>query len=161
LIIHDDSAALTTHLVAHAVQPAVSTIGSAGAIHPFLSCSRTEANKSSTVRSFRVSGAMVLAATVFAHESAAFSVHVLAGAGVDVRLSCRVGSGCAEEAGERGDGFEEQGVSAGLLVGGAAGTELGDGAAVFGLGGKLADPGGHGGVLEGGRAAGCGAASRG
>ena len=33
----------------------------------------------------------VLAATVFAHESAAFGVHVLAGAGVDVRLSCRVG----------------------------------------------------------------------
>jgi len=103
----------------------------------------------------------LLAATVFAHESAAFSVHVLAGAGVDVRLSCRVGSGCAEEAGERGDGFEEQGVSAGLLVGGAAGAELGDGAAVLGLGGELADPGGHGGVLEGGRAAGCGAASRG
>jgi hypothetical protein len=31
-----------------------------------------------------------------------------------------VGSGCAEEAGERGDGFEPQGVEAGLLVGGAA-----------------------------------------
>ena len=72
-----------------------------------------------------------------------------------------MGSGCAEEAGERGDGFEEQGVEAGLLVGGAAGAELGDGAAVLGLGGELADPGGHGGVLEGGRAAGCGAASRG
>ena len=55
----------------------------------------------------------LLAATVFAHESAAFGVHVLAGAGVDVRLSCRVGSGCAEEAGERGDGFEEQGVECG------------------------------------------------
>ena len=105
----------------------------------------------------------VLAATVFAHESAAFGVHVLAGAGVDVRRGCRagVGSGCAEEAGERGDGFEQQGVDAGLLVGGAAGAELGDGAAVLGLGGELADPGGHGGVLEGGRAAGCGAASRG
>ena len=52
-------------------------------------------------------------------------------------------------------------LSAGLLVGGAAGAELGDGAAVLGLGGELADPGGHGGVLEGGRAAGRGAASRG
>ena len=105
--------------------------------------------------------ALLLAATVFAHDSAAFGVHVLAGAGVDLRLSCRVGSGYAEEAGERGDGFEEQGVSAGLLVGGAAGAELGDGAAVLGLGGELADPGGHGGVLEGRRAAGRGAASRG
>jgi len=106
---------------------------------------------------------LVLAATVFAHESAAFGVHVLAGAGGDVRRSCRagVGSRCAEEAGERGDGVEQQGVEAGLLVGRAAGAELGDGAAVFGLGGELADPGGHGGVLESGGAAGCGAVSRG
>src|SRR5512135_881648 len=106
---------------------------------------------------------MLLAATVFAHESAAFAVHVLAGAGVDLRPGCRagVGSGCAEEAGERGDGFEQQGVEAGLLVGGAPGAELGDGAAVPGLGGELADPGGHGGVGEGGRAAWGGAASRG
>ena len=59
-----------------------------------------------------------------------------------------VGSGCAEEAGERGDGLEQQGVGAVLLVGGAAGAELGDGAAVLGLGGELADPGGHGGVLR-------------
>ena len=105
----------------------------------------------------------VLAATVFAHESAAFGVHVLAGAVGDVRCGCRagVGSRCAEQAGERGYGFEQQGVDAGLLVGGAAGAELGDGAAVLGLGGKLADPGGHGGVLESGGAAGCGAASRG
>ncbi len=72
-----------------------------------------------------------------------------------------MGSGCAKEAGERGDGFEQQGVEAGLLVGGAAGADLGDGAAMLGLGGKLADPGGHGGVLEGGRAARHGAASRG
>jgi len=73
-----------------------------------------------------------------------------------------VGSGRAEEAGERGDGFEQQGVEAGLAVGGAAGAELSDGAAVLGLGGELADPGGgHGGVFEGGRAAGRGAASRG
>ena len=106
---------------------------------------------------------LLLAATVFAHESAAFGVDVLAGAGVDVRRGCRagVGSGCAEETGERGDGFEQQGVEAGLLVGGAAGAELGDGAAVFGLGGKLPDPGGHGGVFEGGRAARRDAASRG
>jgi hypothetical protein len=46
--------------------------------------------------------------------------------------------GCVEEAGERGDGFEQQGVEVGLLVGGAAGLELGDGAAVLGLGGELA-----------------------
>ena len=105
----------------------------------------------------------MLTATVFAHESAAFGVHVLAGVGGDLRPGCRagVGSGCAEEAGERGDGFEQQGVEAGLLVGGAAGVEFGDGAAVPGLGGKLADPGGHGGVFEGGRAAGRGLASRG
>ena len=110
-----------------------------------------------------ISGSQLLAATVFAHESAAFGVPVLAGAGGDVRRGCRagVGSGCAEEAGERGDRFEQQGVEAGLLVGGAAGVEFGDGAAVPGLGGELAGPGGHGGVFEGGRAAGCGAASRG
>ena len=46
----------------------------------------------------------------------------------------------AEHAGERGDGFEQQRVDAGLLVGGAAGAELGDGAAVPGLGGELAHP---------------------
>ena len=105
----------------------------------------------------------LLAAAVFAHESAAFGVDVLAGAGGDVRRGCRagVGSGCAEEAGECGDGFEQQGVEAGLLVGGAAGAEVGDGAAVPGLGGELADPGGHGGVVEGGRAAWGGAVSRG
>ena len=99
---------------------------------------------------------MLLAAAVFAHESAAFGVHVLASLGGDLRLWGRpggragVGSGCAEEPGERGDGFEQQGVEAGLLVGGAAGAELGDGTAVLGLGGELADPGGDGGVLEGG-----------
>jgi hypothetical protein len=64
-----------------------------------------------------------------------------------------VRSGCAEEAGEHGDGFEQQSVDAGLLVGDAAGAELGDGAAVLGLGGELADPGGDGGVFQGGRAA--------
>ena len=46
-----------------------------------------------------------------------------------------------EQAGERGDGFEQQGVGAGLLVGGVMGAELGDRAAVLGLGGELAYPG--------------------
>ncbi len=48
----------------------------------------------------------------------------------------------AEQAGKRGDSFEQQRVNAGLLVGGAAGVEFGDGAAVLGLGGELAYPGG-------------------
>jgi hypothetical protein len=55
-----------------------------------------------------------------------------------------VGSGCAEEAGERVDGFEQQGVDAGLLVGGAVVAELRDGLTVLGVGSELADPGGHG-----------------
>ena len=110
-----------------------------------------------------IGGHLLLAAAVFAHESAAFGVQVLAGAGGDVRPGggAGAGSGCAEEAGERGDGFEQQGVEAGLLVGGAAGAELGDGAAVLGLGGELPDAGGHGGVFQGGRAARRDAASRG
>jgi hypothetical protein len=61
-------------------------------------------------------------------------------------ISAWVGSWLAEEAGEGGDGFGQQGVCAGLLVGGSACAELCDGAAVLGLGGELADPGGHGGV---------------
>jgi hypothetical protein len=48
-------------------------------------------------------------------------------------------SGRAEQAGERGDRFLHESVDAGLLVGGAFGAELGDGAAVLGLGGELAD----------------------
>lgn len=48
----------------------------------------------------------------------------------------------AEQAGKRGDSFEQQRVNTGLLVGGAAGVELGDGVAVLGLGGELAYPGG-------------------
>lgn len=52
--------------------------------------------------------------------------------------------GLAEQAGGRGDRFVEEGVDALLLVGGASGAELGDGAAVFGLGGELAVPGGDG-----------------
>jgi hypothetical protein len=55
-----------------------------------------------------------------------------------------VGSWLAEEGGERGDDFVEQGVDAGLLVGEMAGLVAGDGAAVLGLGGELAVPGGHG-----------------
>jgi hypothetical protein len=42
-------------------------------------------------------------------------------------------AGVAEDAGEDGDRFEQQGVDAGLLVGGAAGAEFGDRAAVLGL----------------------------
>jgi hypothetical protein len=57
-----------------------------------------------------------------------------------------VGSGFAEKGGEGGDDFGQQGLGAGLLVSGAAVAEVGDGAAVLGLGGELADPGGHGGV---------------
>ena len=54
----------------------------------------------------------------------------------------------AEQAGERADRFEQQRVDAGLLVGGVAGAELGDRAAVFGVGGELADPGGDRGVVR-------------
>ena len=57
-----------------------------------------------------------------------------------------MGSGCAEESGEGGGDFEQQGVDLVLLVGGAVGVELGDRAAVPGLAGELANPGGHGGV---------------
>jgi hypothetical protein len=62
-----------------------------------------------------------------------------------------VRAGCAEEAGERGDGFEQQGVDAGLLVGGVPGVVFGDGATVLGLGGELADPGSDRRVNAGGR----------
>jgi hypothetical protein len=61
-----------------------------------------------------------------------------------------VRAGHAKEAGERGDGFEQQRVDAGLLVGGVAGLVLGDGAPVLGLGGELADACGDRGA-EGGR----------
>ena len=103
-----------------------------------LSCTRVDETKTET-RARRASwrrhgvllpGSKVLAATVFAHESAAFGVQVLAELGGDLRLGgrpgCRagVGSGCAKEAGERGDGFEQQGVEAGLLVGGAAALQF-------------------------------------
>lgn len=57
--------------------------------------------------------------------------------------------GCAEEAGERGDCFEQESIDTCLLVGGAAGAELGDGAAVLGLGGELAYTGSDCGAGEG------------
>jgi hypothetical protein len=120
----------------------------------------------------------MLAATLFAHELAAFGVHVSAGFVVisvpglaGVVVACRVGvagcggglcggrsgwaagvrAGCAEEAGERGDGFGQQGVDAGLLAGGVPGLVASDGAAVPGVGGELAEPGSDRGVDAGGR----------
>jgi len=66
------------------------------------------------------------------------------GPGAQVRMTGGVGSGLAEEGGEGGDGFEQQGVDAGLLVGGAALLKVGDRAAVLGSAGELADAGGHG-----------------
>jgi hypothetical protein len=71
-----------------------------------------------------------------------------------------VGAGHAEQAGERGDGFGQQRVDPGLLVGEVPGLVADDGAAVLGLGGaQLADPGGHGRVD--GRGAGAWPVSRG
>ena len=71
------------------------------------------------------------------------------------------GAGCAEEAGKRRDCLLQQRVEAGLLVGGAAGAEFGDGAAVLVLGGELACPGRDGRGQAGRRSAGRGAVSRG
>jgi hypothetical protein len=74
----------------------------------------------------------LLAATLSAHGSAAFDVHVLAGLGGDamlgvgVKLCCRRVVVAVEEAGERVDGFEEQRVDSGLLVGGVLGAEACD-----------------------------------
>ena len=78
------------------------------------------------------SDSRLLAATLFAHESAAFGVDVPAGLGGD--LCWRRWSGWAvagvvrpaEETGERRDGLEQQRVESGLLVGGALGVEAGD-----------------------------------
>jgi len=114
----------------------------------------------------------VLAATLFAHESAAFGVHVSAGLGDDAGWRGLAGvagclgsgrgvAGCAEQGGERGDCLEEQCVDAGLLVGCSAGAELGDGAAVLGVGGELAYPGGDGRGHVGDRAVWRGVVSRG
>jgi hypothetical protein len=71
-----------------------------------------------------------------------------------------VGSGLAEKCCEGGDGFGQLGIDPVLLVGGAVLAEVGDRAAVLGLGGELADPGGHGRV-NAGRAARARAVSRG
>src|SRR6266567_5837383 len=71
----------------------------------------------------------VLAATLSAHGSAAFDVHVLAGLDGDaVEVA---GSGFAvvaagEEVGERVDGVEQQCVDLGLPVGGVLGAVAGD-----------------------------------
>src|SRR6266852_7745909 len=114
----------------------------------------------------RYGDVLVLADTLSAHDPAAFVVHVPAGLGGDgVRVAgsgvlARVGSGLAEERGERGDQFLQQRVGAGLLVSQMPGVVVGDGAAVLGLAGELADAGGHGRV-DGGRPARAGAASRG
>jgi hypothetical protein len=54
----------------------------------------------------------------------------------------------AVEDSERVDRYEQQGVDAGLLVGRTAAAKFGDCAAVLGLGGELADPGGKGGVHQ-------------
>ncbi len=104
------------------------------------------------VRGARQPTALVLVATLSAHDPAAFDEHVPAGLG-GVLLPGRWSAGwraawvagCVEEACERRDGLEQQGVDAGLLVGGVPGAELGDGAAVVVLGGELADAGCDGG----------------
>ena len=70
-------------------------------------------------------------------------------------------AGCVQEAGERCDCLEQQRVDPGVVVGVVTGAELGDGVAVFGLGGELADPGGDGRGHAGGGAAGRGAVSPG
>src|SRR6266702_8019168 len=69
-------------------------------------------------------------------------------------------AGCAEQAGERRDCLDQQRVDAGLLVGCVPGAELGDRAAVPGLGGELAYPGCDGGSRDGAAfAAACGGAA--
>jgi hypothetical protein len=80
---------------------------------------------------------VVLAATLSAHGSAAFDVHVLAGLGGDAvlagsRSAAAVGV-AAEEAGEQVDGFEQQRVDFGLLVSGVLGAVAG---------GEVVPPGG-------------------
>jgi hypothetical protein len=74
----------------------------------------------------------VLAATLFAHESAAFGVDVPAGVGGDLCWGWWSGWAVAgvvwpaEETGERCGGLEQQRVEFGLLVGGMLGVEAGD-----------------------------------
>jgi len=84
---------------------------------------------------------------------------VPAGGAVSGPGGCR--AGCAEEAGKRRDCLMRQCVDAGLLVGGAAGAEFSDGAAVLVLGGELARPGRGGRGRVGHRAAGQGVISPG
>src|ERR1019366_2457128 len=109
---------------------------------------------------------VLLAAALLAHVAAALGVHVSAWPGEDGwRGGPGPGAGgpdgrLAEQFGERGDGFEQQGVDAGLLVGGAAGAEFGDGAAGVRLGGGVAYPGGDGRAGDG-RGPGCRGAGRG
>ena len=82
----------------------------------------------------------MLAATLFAHELAAFVVDVPAGLGGDLCWRRRSGWAAAgvvrpaEQAGECRDGLEQQRVEFGLLVGGALGVEAGDEPIPVGLG---------------------------
>jgi hypothetical protein len=83
---------------------------------------------------------LVLAATLSAHELAAFGVDVPAGLGGDLCWRRRLGWAAAgvvrpaEQAGERCDGLEQQRVESGLLVGGALGVEAGGEPIPVGLG---------------------------
>jgi hypothetical protein len=63
----------------------------------------------------------VLAATLSAHRSAPFGVHVLAGFAGDEGSGLAV-TGAGEEAGERVDGVEQERVDLGLLIGGVLGA---------------------------------------
>jgi hypothetical protein len=68
----------------------------------------------------------VLAATLSAHGSAAFDVHVLAGFGGDAVLAGgRSAVVAGQKAGEHVDGFEQQRVDLGLLVSGVLGAVAG------------------------------------
>jgi hypothetical protein len=66
-------------------------------------------------------GQQVLAATLSAHRSALFGVHVLAGFAGDEGSGFAV-TGAGEEAGERVDGVEQERVDLGLLIGGVLGA---------------------------------------
>jgi hypothetical protein len=64
---------------------------------------------------------LLLAATLSAHRSAPFGVHVLAGFAGDEGSGLAV-TGAGEEAGERVDGVEQERVDLGLLIGGVLGA---------------------------------------
>jgi hypothetical protein len=70
---------------------------------------------------FPVSLHDMLAATLSAHRSAPFGVHVLAGFAGDEGSGLAV-TGAGEEAGERVDGVEQERVDLGLLIGGVLGA---------------------------------------